>query len=771
MNELHKACATGDLKKIIQLLAQQHKINALHTDLGTSPLCFALESGHVQATEHLFRCGAKIVVSPDLVGNESVFTWINECREGAKRKQLLTWLQNNASNPVAFAGACPFTPEEAAFALSLATKKKKQRVDLCKTLNPGDDTRLRLAADHFRMEVHQTDVKQRMKAEVDKCVLALEMIDKVKVKTAADIIIQERLYFFLMTNPLIRDNPTQLFSFKFDWVKCMDELQKCRKFYDDDFIPLAYNLHFIGLNLIEQDDQGDDQARLFLKRAVLAMQQVGNESDENLQSLGNYLMDYAGCLYEPENDEESIAQYRLAIKAFEKIQNKTKKNKHTLARAYANLADKIDTALKKPTKTKKAEIESLFTKSINLLNQLLFEQTRKNNDNYHRSLGRTSFNFASVLYQFEKPSEAAIHYRAAIKAIKSVKQKTEEDVSTLVKVHRDYGRMLSKQGMDAEGVAQHKLAMAICRNETESVYEDLVLNVAAEMATIYSDKSKNLKGLDQEAILMGLECAHESAELGIEVFEAMEEKDEEDEQNYFLCLEFLASFYNGRKEHASAVQCFERALRMTEEAYRVTTLHVWLAYAYFESSQFSLGFDSVETAIHHAKQISDPKKQATIALEFFSFADDYCKVRKDKTVSWAERVSVFASACFGKTHDGTCIDTFFILYGDLTNAPIINEQMIEAYALLKRFMSAIMKLIDKGSLILNKEFLVYLLEETNRNAILSLMQVDLVEVTKNPRYFASKFIMFNTAQLPLTGSTEVTSYARMGMKHRVTDEQ
>ena len=63
MNELHDACAEGDLERVETLLdAEPDLIDTLHTEHHMSPVCFALENEHWEVAKYLLLRGAKVIV-------------------------------------------------------------------------------------------------------------------------------------------------------------------------------------------------------------------------------------------------------------------------------------------------------------------------------------------------------------------------------------------------------------------------------------------------------------------------------------------------------------------------------------------------------------------------------------------------------------------------------------------------------------------------------------------------------------------------------------
>ena len=751
MNELHTACAEGKLHKVIESLVSGHNLNAWHTESGASPLCYALQNGHFDVAQHLFSLGAKIALAPQCTGKESIFTWVNECKDSSKRIRLLTWLRDNETNPLAFAGECPFSLAHANLALALQNaKNNKARKRLCDAIQLGDDGAYRLAADFFRMEVLQTPFQARSDVEATKCNLGLSFLASVATKTPADLVIEERLYFYLIVNKNVRTNLDQYIGFTLSWVECMTRLQPIRKFDDRDLFELAYHLNIIGNHFKKPG---------YLQQAVAVMQQITKASDETNGKLAIYLIDYADYLSDQDQHNEAIEAYKNTIATLEKIRKMTDTTKHRLAASCAKLGLELFSSLEKPDKPEKRKIEKLFARGLAIINDLLSKNENECSDTYNYSLAMCSLNFADILFAFDKNDKAEFHYLASLAAFEAITVKTNEHQRTQVKAHRELGVLLYKRGAVNQAVSRFKLALFTCVKDGKMFFAKEALAVCA--SAIHSQEDKNLAKSNPADLKLAGQNNSTFAEIGIRTFKGLVDPDKRNEEDYFICLRILKKSYYVSEDYASAVAGFQAAMKDVKQFYLIACSQIWLACFSFELLNFTVGFDYLEAAIASFKTIDDEYSLNGVIDELRLCLSSY-SVRKANSIRWSERVAVFMANCF---HDAanvkSCIDDFYILYSELTNR-IPTDETIEAFALLKRLMSLIMRLADEDSSLLDEDFKENLRDPKNRATILSLLQADLEEEKKKISLYKSKITLFDSGPESVEND-EVFSCLRFGM--------
>ena len=298
-------------------------------------LCIAIRQFRV--SDITFQRGAKVVLLVDNIGNESIFSWLLDCREKAKRIRLLTWLQDNADNPAVFSGQVPFPRAHVELMLALdKTSKPKAKKRLYVGMQHGDDVACRLAAEHFYREIKDAVLSESADETVENCKLALRIIEKVVTKKQADYYIQEQLFFIIMSTPLVRENMQRLIQATLDWIQCMEQLQAFTKFDNDDLIPLANNYYFIGRQLVESEDR--ERARPYLEKAAEAIEQVTEENDVINKKRGYCYGEYADCLLRLEDGSDKPNRYfRKGIAAILKMERQTEDETHCLLLFYQKL--------------------------------------------------------------------------------------------------------------------------------------------------------------------------------------------------------------------------------------------------------------------------------------------------------------------------------------------------------------------------------------------------------------------------------------------------
>lgn len=93
-NELHQACAQGNLTRVKELVEQDGlKIDQPHTKHNTYPIYFAAQYGHLDVIKYLLSRGAKTFDADNFRGN--ILFWASCCELETKRKEMLDDLYND----------------------------------------------------------------------------------------------------------------------------------------------------------------------------------------------------------------------------------------------------------------------------------------------------------------------------------------------------------------------------------------------------------------------------------------------------------------------------------------------------------------------------------------------------------------------------------------------------------------------------------------------------------------------------------------------------